>query len=80
MTQDKRVRAARKLSEDVIGRYAHLMDDKTMFDAVVLKAVALVALAYGFPIATADETVNVDQALDNLRYAEEILKDTDWKH
>jgi hypothetical protein len=64
--------SARILTDDIIRRYRHVMDDEEKRNAVVVKAVALIALAYGIPPIDY-EPLDVNEVLRKLTLAEKVL-------
>ena len=64
---------AEMLANDIMRRYADIMhiDDETR-NAVIIKAIALIALAYGFP-PVAGKPLDIDDVLTKLTQAEKVL-------
>jgi hypothetical protein len=65
---------AQRLAADLADRYQDLLKggDIVAHDAVLIKSVALVALAYGIPPVAGAE-FEVDEIIDRLRLAEGVL-------
>ena len=53
---------------------AALHENETLRDAVIIKMIALLTLAYDIPPTSDDETWNLDEVLAKLKRAIEVLR------
>ena len=64
---------AGELADGLLTYHLSIMDDDEARNAVIIKSIALVALAYGIP-PSHDEPFDIDETIEKLRYAMKIIQ------
>jgi hypothetical protein len=66
---------AKRFTRDMFDHHGALLKngDIEIRDAVIVKAVALLALAFDIPPTSEDENVDVDATIEKLRHAMNVL-------